>query len=175
MNGAAIDLKKAAQEVTSRFPEKGRRAALLPLLHAAQERDGYVTGPGMQEIGEILGLTSAEVLSVATFYTMFHLEPKGEHVVGICHNMACALRGAEGIIAAVEEHLGVECGQRTPDGKITLERHECLAACDQAPMLQVDYDQMFGPLSPESAVELVTRISSGSDHWGPAEKSEAAS
>lgn len=146
---------------------------MIPLLHAAQERDGYVTDTAMEEIGQILGLTSAEVLSVASFYTMFHLKPKGEHVVGICHNMACALNGAERVIAAVEGHLGIECGHTTPDGKVTLERHECLAACDKAPMIQVDYDQMFGPLSPEAAVELVGKVARGD--VPEAQPSEAAS
>lgn len=153
-----IDLTSEAAGILSRYPDGRGRSALLPLLHLVQERDGYVTREGMREVAGILGLEGAEVLAVASYYHMLHLRPKGRHIVSVCHNLACSLLGAEGIIAALESHLGVRCRETTPDGAITLERVECLAACDLAAMLQIDYDEMRGPLTVESAIALVDQI-----------------
>ena len=151
-------LQSAADELRKRYPQGRGRSTLIPLLHKAEERDGYVTTEAMAEIAELLGLTAAEVRSVATFYTMLHLAPKGRHVVSVCHNLACSLMGAERVIDALEKHLGARAGENTSDGEFTLERAECLAFCDKAPMLQIDYDTMHGPLTSESAISIVEGV-----------------
>lgn len=143
MNGLAA----LAPAILARYPENRSRSALLPLLRAAQERDGYVTRDAIDEIAEILGITAAEISGVASFYHMLKLAPKGRQVISVCHNLACTLLGAEEIIGALEQHFGIRAGETTPDGEFTLERAECLAACDLAPMLQVDYDEVIGPVS----------------------------
>ncbi|MCW3037132.1 MAG: nuoE [Actinobacteria bacterium] len=131
----------------------------MPLLRLAQERDGWVTAEAMAEIGDILGLSSAEVLAVASFYSMYHLKPKGRHVISVCHNLACNLMGAERVIEHLEDTLGVDSeGETTADGAFTLERAECLAACDAAPCLQVDYDALHAKMTPESVEALVEEL-----------------
>jgi NADH-quinone oxidoreductase subunit E len=131
----------------------------MPLLRLAQERDGWVTAEAMAEVGDILGLSSAEVLAVASFYSMYHLKPKGRHVISVCHNLACNLMGAERVIEHLEDTLGVDSeGETTADGAFTLERAECLAACDAAPCLQVDYDALHAKMTPESAEALVEEL-----------------
>ena len=153
-----MNLSAEAEKIIERYPPGRSRSALLPLLHLVQERDGYVTEEGMSEVGAILEITSAQVRSVATFYTMFHLKPKGRHVIGVCQNLACTLNGAEDLIDSLEGHLGVQCGETTGDGQFTLERAECLAACDLAPMLQIDYQTMHGPLTRDTAVALLESV-----------------
>lgn len=153
-----IDLSAEAEEIVARYPEGKQRSALVPLLHLVQERDGYVTKEAMEEVAGLIGLAPAEVRGVASFYVMLHLEPKGRHVISVCHNIACTMAGAEPLIAALEHRLGVPAGETTDDREFTLERAECLAACDQAPMIQIDYDRMVGPLSPSQAEKLIDEI-----------------
>lgn len=153
-----MNLAAEATKLIERYPPGRSRSALVPLLHLVQERDGYVTEAGMNEVAAILEITTAQVLSVATFYTMFHFKPKGRHVVSMCQNIACSLNGAEKLIDSLEEHLGIKCGETTSDGQFTMERVECLAACDLAPMLQIDYQVMHGPLSGEAAVALLESV-----------------
>ncbi len=153
-----MNLSAEAAALIERYPPGRSRSALVPLLHLVQERDGYVTEEGMTEVAAILEITTAQVLSVATFYTMFHFKPKGRHVVSLCQNIACSLNGAEKLIDSLEEHLGIKCGETTSDGQFTMERVECLAACDLAPMLQIDYQAMHGPLSGHAAVILIESV-----------------
>ena len=150
-----------APEVLARYPEGRQRSAIMPLLRLAQERDGYVTPEAICEIANILGLSSAEVLAVASFYTMYHLSPKGRHVISVCHNLSCNLMGAEDVIARLREELGIGTGaDTTSDGEFTLERAECLAACDAAPVVQVDYDRMHARVTPDGASALVAELRS---------------
>jgi NADH-quinone oxidoreductase subunit E len=150
-----------AGEIIARYPQGRSRSAVMPLLRLAQERDGYVTTEAVEEIAEILGLSSAEVLAVASFYTMYHLRPKGRRVISVCHNLACDLAGAEGLIEHLEHSLDVGSeGGTTADGEFTLERAECLAACDSAPVVQVDYDQMHARMTPETMDALVASLRS---------------
>ncbi|MEO7803088.1 MAG: NADH-quinone oxidoreductase subunit NuoE [Actinomycetota bacterium] len=160
-----IDLKRQATEIVERYPEGRSRSALLPLLHRAQERDGYLSEDAMVEVASILKLTTAEVRSVATFYSMYHLKPKGRHVISVCHNIACSLKGAEQLIDGIEKHLGIVPGETTSDGVFTLERVECLAFCDRAPMLQVDYDTMHGPVHAHSVETLLSRLEPEPDQF----------
>jgi NADH-quinone oxidoreductase subunit E len=132
---------RLAKEIIARYPRS--RSATIPLLHLAQEQDGYVTNEAMVHIGELVGATSAEVLGTASFYEMFKFEPVGRYLINICGTMSCALMGAEDLMHHAEERLGVRLGGTTPDGNFTLERAECQAACTEAPCLQVNYRYRF--------------------------------
>jgi NADH-quinone oxidoreductase subunit E len=125
------------------YPE--RQAALLPVLRMAQETFGYVSPEVEVYVGELFELSPAHVHEVVTFYTLFFQRPVGRHVVAVCHNLSCSLRGAEDVIAYLQERLGIAAGETTPDGRVTLLRVECLCACEAAPMMQVD-DAYVGPL-----------------------------
>ncbi len=126
-----------AKEIIGRYPRP--KSALIPLLHLAQEQDGYVANDAMAHIAELIGHTPAEVYGTATFYEMFKFEPVGKYVVNICGTMSCALMGAEELMHHAEERLGIKVGSTTPDGLFTLEHAECQAACTEAPCLQVNY------------------------------------
>lgn len=126
-----------AKEIIGRYPRP--KSALIPLLHVAQEQDGYVTDDAMEHLAELVGVTPAEVLGTCTFYEMFKREPVGNYLVNICHGIACHIMGADELIAHAEEKLEVKAGGTTADGKITLEHAECQAACTEAPCLQVNY------------------------------------
>ncbi len=126
-----------AKEIMGRFPRV--RSALIPLLHLAQEQDGYVTDDAMAHIAELIGITPAEVYGTATFYEMLKFEPVGRYCVNVCTNIACQLDGAWELLEHAEERLGVKAGGTTPDGLFTLEDVECIAACTEAPALQVNY------------------------------------
>jgi NADH-quinone oxidoreductase subunit E len=126
-----------AKEIIGRYPKP--RSAMIPLLHLAQQQDGYVTNEAMRHIAELVGATPAEVLGTATFYEMFKFEPVGKYLVNICATMSCALMGAEELLHHAEQRLGVKVGGTTADGMFTLERAECQAACTEAPCLQVNY------------------------------------
>ena len=115
-----------------------RRGALLPVLHMAQEAFGYVSLEVEEYVASLFGLSPAHVHEVVTFYTMFFRAPKGRHVVAVCHNLSCHLAGAPQILAHLKERLGIEVGETTDDGRITLQAVECLCACEAAPMMQVD-------------------------------------
>jgi NADH-quinone oxidoreductase subunit E len=124
-----------------------RRGALLPVLHLAQDTFGYISLEVETYVASLFGLTPAHVHEVVTFYTLFFQRPKGRHVVSVCHNLTCHLMGAPSIITHLKERLGVEAGETTPDGRTTLLTVECLCACEQAPMMQVD-DRYEGNLNP---------------------------
>ncbi len=115
------------------------RSALLPLLHIAQEQDGWLTPEAMEHVAELLELEPAEVLGTAAFYTMFKREPTGKHLISICTNLACMLEGAYELLEHAEEKLGIQAGGTTPDGAFSLEEVECIAHCDRAPCGQVNY------------------------------------
>ena len=147
-----------AAEVIARYPEK--RSALLPLLHLVQSLDGYVTGRGIDLCAELLDLSTAEVSGVATFYTQYKRHPNGEYTVGVCTNTLCAIMGGDQIWESVSEHLGIGHDETTPDGKVTLERVECNAACDYAPVVMANWE-FFDNQTPESTRQLVDDLREG--------------
>lgn len=149
-----------AAEVIARYPQK--RSALLPLLHLVQSVDGYVTGRGIDLCAELLDLTTAEVSGVATFYTQYKRHPNGEYTVGVCTNTLCAVMGGDEIWDAVSEHLGIGHDETTEDGKITLERVECNAACDYAPVVMANWE-FFDNQTPDSTKELVDDLRAGKE------------
>jgi NADH-quinone oxidoreductase subunit E len=126
-----------AVEIIARYPRA--RSALIPLLHLAQEQDGWVTDDAMAHLAELVGITPAEVLGTCSFYEMFKRHPVGRYLVTICTNISCFLTGAEDLLSHAEETLGVRAGGTTADGLFTLEAVECIAACTEAPALQVNY------------------------------------
>jgi NADH-quinone oxidoreductase subunit E len=126
-----------AADIVARYPRP--RSAMIPLLHLAQEQDGYLTEDGMEHVAELVGVTPAEVIGTASFYEMFKLEPVGEYVVNVCTNISCLLMGGEELLHDLERKLGIKAGSTTPDRKFTLEDVECIAACTEAPCLQVNY------------------------------------
>jgi NADH-quinone oxidoreductase subunit E len=146
-----------AREIIARYPEA--RSALIPLCHLAQEQDGWLTEEAMAHIAELLGTTPAEVLGTASFYEMFKLKPVGRYVVNICTQIACMLWGSDELLAHASEKLGVHPGQTTSDGLFTLESVECLAACTEAPCLQVNY-RYFHRISHAELDQLVDDLRS---------------
>lgn len=128
--------ERQIEQILSRYPN--RQAALIPVLHVYQDEHGWISDEIMQAVAERLGVPSAHVKGVVTFYTLFNQHPVGKHQVWVCRTLCCALRGAESVLAHCEERLGIHAGETTPDGCITLRTAECLAACGQGPMMQVD-------------------------------------
>jgi len=156
----AKQLALDAADIVGRYPVE--RSALLPLLHLVQSVDGYVSPDGIQFCAELLGLTSAEVSAVATFYTQYKRRPNGEYQVGVCTNTLCAVMGGDEIWRKMSERLGVGHDESTADGKISLERLECNAACDYAPVVMVNWE-FFDNMTPETALQLVDDILAGKD------------
>ena len=136
------------------------RSALIPLLHLAQEQDGWLTGEAMEHIGELLELTPAEVYGTASFYDMLFTEPVGRHLIAICTNIACLLNGGYELLEHAEERLGIRAGATTPDGQFTIEEVECIALCGQAPCLAVNW-RFFGNVSDEGFDRLVDDLAAG--------------
>ncbi|RBY91563.1 NADH-quinone oxidoreductase subunit NuoE [Blastococcus sp. TBT05-19] len=147
-----------AREIIARYPVP--RSALLPMLHLVQSYQGYVSPEGVALCAEELGLTKAEVGAVATFYTMYKRRPTGRHIVSVCTNTLCSVLGGQRIMDALSADLGVHHDETTADGSITLEHAECLAACDYAPVVTVDYE-FYDQQDVESARALVEALRRG--------------
>jgi NADH-quinone oxidoreductase subunit E len=124
------------RRLQSLYPDQ--RGALLPVLHMAQDTFGYISLETEVYVAGLFDLSPAHVHEVVTFYTMYFQHPKGRHVVAVCHNLSCHLAGAPRILAHVKRALGIEVGETTDDGRVTLQAVECLCACEAAPMMQVD-------------------------------------
>jgi NADH-quinone oxidoreductase E subunit len=139
----------------ARYPV--RRGALLPALHLAQREHGWISPEVARELAEIFEIRPIDVMEVVSFYNMFHDRPQGRHHVHVCTNLPCSLRGARGLLRALEAHLGVEAGETTADGRITLGHEECLGACAWAPMLRVD-DVYHENLDLETARRIVDAL-----------------
>lgn len=153
-------LRADSAEIISRYPSGHARSAMLPMLHLVQSVDGYVSPDGIALIAEILEVSRAEVSAVATFYTQYKRHPNGDYLVGVCTNALCAVMGGDEIWDAVSERLGVGSDETSESGRITLERIECNAACDYAPVVMVNWE-FFDNQSPQSALALVEDIEAG--------------
>lgn len=166
MSHLRIDLRQRAEELVALYPRK--RSAMLPLLHLAQEQDGYLTNEGIAEVAELTGTTPADVRGTASFYEMFHLEPVGKYVVSVCTNIACLLAGGEELLEHASTTLGCAVGSTSDDGLFTLEEAECLADCNIAPCVQVNH-RYVRTTTPESFDALVGELKDGKrDHDIPA-------
>jgi len=146
------------EELVARYPRP--RSALMPMLHLMQSLDGEVTPDGIDACAELAGVSPAEATAVASFYTMYRRSPGGAHHVGVCINTLCGLLGGDAVYEALSERLGVGHDQTTPDGRFTLERIECQAACTHAPVMTVDWEFM-DDVTPTSAVDVVDRLERG--------------
>lgn len=147
-----------AAAIMARYPV--RRSGLLPMLHLVQSVDGHVSPDGIQFCAEQLGLTAAEISAVATFYTQYKRRPNGEYQVGVCTNTLCAVMGGDEIWRQVSERVGIGHDETNEDGTITLERLECNAACDYAPVMMVNWE-FFDNMTPDKALQLVDDILAG--------------
>lgn len=153
-------LKREANEIIDRYPSGHARSALLPMLHLVQSEDGYVSADGIALCAEVLNLTRAEVSAVATFYTQYKRHPTGDYLVGVCTNALCAVMGGDEIWEAVSARVGVGSDETSESGRITLERLECNAACDYAPVIMVNWE-FFDNQTVDSAIALVDDIEAG--------------
>ena len=150
-----------ARTIIGRYPEGRSRSAVMPLLYLAQSEEGQVTRDGLQEVARLLDLTTAEVEAVATFYSMYRLQPTGEHLVNVCTNLSCMLRGGKDVYEAAHEATGIpHGGEVSDDGLFTVHEEECLGVCDFAPAVQIDFAN-FDAVSPERMRELVAAIRAG--------------
>ena len=147
-----------AAEIIGWFPRP--RSALIPLLHLAQAQDGYLTDEAMRRIAELVGATPAEVKGTAGFYEMFRFEPVGTYLVNVCTNISCLLWGGEELLEHACESLDVEVGGTTDDGMFTVEEAECIAACTEAPCLQVNY-RYRGRVTPAGFDGLIEDLRAG--------------
>lgn len=147
-----------ALEIVSRYPVA--KSATIPLLHLAQEQDGYVTDDAMEHIAELVGTTPAQVLGTCSFYEMFKREPVGTYLVNICTNISCQIMGGEELLHHAEHSLGIKSGSTTADGVFTIEDVECIAACTEAPCLQVNY-RYFHKITTDEFDELITDLRAG--------------
>ena len=147
-----------AREIVGRYPRP--KSALIPLLHLAQEQDGYVSTDAMTHIGELLDITSADVYGTASFYEMFKFHPVGRYCINVCSNISCQLTGGWELLEHAEHRLGIKAGSTTDDGMFTLEDVECIAACTEAPALQVNYRYRY-TVTNDDFDQLVDDLSAG--------------
>lgn len=155
LNAANVAL---AHEIIGRYPRP--KSALIPLLHLAQEQDGWVSDEAMVHIAELLDLTPSEVLGTCSFYEMFKREPVGRYLVNVCTSIACMLCGGDELLEHCEKALGITPGATTADGLFTLNEVECIAACTEAPCLQVNY-RYFHRITHEEVDALITDLRAG--------------
>jgi len=148
-----------AHDILSRYPKK--KSATIPLLHLAQEQDGWVTDEAMAHIAELVEVTPAEVMGTCTFYEMFKRHPVGRHQINICHGISCHLLGADDLIHHAEASLGIKPGAISEDGLFSIEPVECIAACTEAPCLQVNY-RYVNQVTNEGFDDLVEGLRNGS-------------
>jgi NADH-quinone oxidoreductase E subunit len=147
-----------ARDLIALYPRA--RSALIPILHIAQEQDGYLTDEAMGHVAELLALTTAEVRGTATFYDMLFTEPVGTYLISVCTNIACLLNGGYELLEHAEGMLGVAHGGTTGDSMFTLEEVECIALCGNAPCLTVNW-RFFGDVTNEKFDELVADLRLG--------------
>lgn len=145
-------LREPAQAILARYEQKP--AAMLPLLRLVQERFGHIAPAAEEWVGQLVGVTPAHVHEVVTFYTLFRRTPAGTYHIQVCQNIACALQGGAGTLAALSERLGIQPGETTPDGMFSLEAVECLCACEAGPVMQVN-DRYVGPVTAETIDTLL--------------------
>jgi NADH-quinone oxidoreductase subunit E len=152
------DIRQRAEELVSLYPRA--RSAMLPLLHLAQEQDGYLSEEGIEEVALLTGTTTADVRGTAAFYDMYHLEPVGAYVVGVCTNVACLLAGGEELLEHAAKTLGCAVGTTSADGLFTLEETECLADCDIAPCVSVNH-RFVRTTTPEAFDTMIGEVRAG--------------
>jgi NADH-quinone oxidoreductase subunit E len=167
-------LEKYPQEVQailSKYPADQKRSAVMPLLYLAQKDIGYITKQSLSEIGKIIGISATDVASLVGFYTLYHEHPGGKYRIQVCNDLPCALRGADEFLEKLCENIGIQVGQTTQDGLITIEAVTCLAGCHRAPLFQVQSGEglvYHENQTIESALELINSLRLGAAEAGPA-------
>ncbi len=157
----SADNKKKLKGIFAKYPEGREASAVMPLLDLAQrQNDGWLPRAAMDHVAELVGLAPMRVYEVATFYTMYNLAPIGENHLQVCTNLPCWLRGSDDVVGACEKKLGISIGETTPDGKFSLSEMECLGACVNAPMMQIN-DDYFEDLDETSTVAILETLQSG--------------
>jgi NADH-quinone oxidoreductase subunit E len=146
------ETQERARAIVARYPQ--RRSAVMPLLDLAMVEEGHLSGSGMEEVARWCEITPAQVLAVASFYTMFKRERTGRYLISCCTSISCMLLGGDGVLEAVEDAAGVPQGETDEDGLVSVEHVECIGACGGAPAVQVNYELIEG-VTPEKARELV--------------------
>jgi NADH-quinone oxidoreductase subunit E len=159
-------IRNGIMELQKQYPEK--RSALIPALHLAQTEKGYLPREVQEEVAELFGIAVNEVNAVVTFYDMFFEEPVGKHVIHVCKNVSCMLRGADGVITQLCHKLQTAPRGISPDGEFTVIPSECLGACDLAPMMIVD-DKVVGPVKIEELEAIIAEAKQHSGHPSPVE------
>jgi len=137
VNKIAENYTDEIEKIIAKYPPDQKRSAVMPLLYIAQRADGHVTKQDIHEIAEILEMTPTEVVTLVGFYTLYHDEQGGKYRIQVCNDLPCALRGADEFLEKLCDNLGIKVGETTKDGLVTVEGVMCLAACDKAPMFQV--------------------------------------
>ena len=148
----AASLVHQFDEIVARYEQP--RAALLPVLHAAQDFMGYISSGVEQSVAQYMSIPLVDVHEVVTFYSLYHKKPYGKYWIQLCRTTSCWLRGGEDIEAHIKNKLGIEAGQTTEDGRFTFETAECLCACEKAPMMSVN-GKYYGPLTPPLVDEIL--------------------
>lgn len=156
--------KEAIKELQKSYPEK--RSALIPALHLAQNEVGFLPKEIQKEIASLFGLDQTEVHAIVTFYDMFFEKPTGKHIIHVCKNLSCMLRGCDRLISQLCTKLNIAPGETTADGQFTVIASECLAACDRAPMMLVD-DKIVGPIHEASLDQILDDAKKGAGHPSP--------
>ncbi len=158
MNALQEKYADEIKDILAKYPADRKQSAVMPLLYIAQREGGYVTKQDMFEIGEILDMSSTEVASIVGFYTLYHDEPGGKYRIQVCNDLPCALRGADEFLEKLCENVGIQVGETTEDGLVSIEAVMCLAACNTAPMFQVqsgDGIEYHENQNIESTMELI--------------------
>ncbi len=147
--------KKRAQEIIARYPAGRQASAVIPLLDIAQRQNGgWLSVPAIEHVATVLGMPYIRAYEVATFYSMFNLKPVGKHFIQVCRTTPCWLRGSDGITDACRRKLGIDLKQTSEDGLFTLTEVECLGACANAPMVQIN-DEYYEDLTPKRMERLI--------------------
>jgi len=155
------ELRQQAEAIMARYPAGRQRSAVMPLLYLTQSVEGYVTSEALREVADLLGLRTAEVEAVASFYTMLRLRPTGTHVLSVCTNLSCSLRGARDVLQAARTAAGVPTdGELSEDGLITVHEEECLGVCEFAPVVQINVAN-HDNVTPQRVAELVGSLREG--------------
>jgi NADH-quinone oxidoreductase subunit E len=158
------ETKEKIRQLQALYPEK--RSALIPALHLAQAEIGYLPNQIQEDVAQLFGIDANEVHGVVTFYDMFFEEPIGKHVLHVCKNLSCMLRGGDELLQGICKRLNVKPGETSADGEFTVIASECLAACDHAPMLLVD-DEVVGPVAEADIDALLARARKMPGHPSP--------
>lgn len=161
----AEKITKEIDRWVSKYPEGKQRSAVVQALTLVQEQNGgWLSEAALNAVADYLNVPPIQVYEVATFYDMYELQPVGQHKIAVCTNLSCQLRGSEEVVAHLKKRLGVGLGETTSDGKFSLREVECMAACDGAPMCQVDDKQCYTHLTPESIDALLEELKRRGTH-----------